>query len=355
NEMKVCHITSLHRFKDVSNTRKEAVSLNEKNNMEVFLIAPNTDNVVFNGIQVIGVDRKNRNRLSRIFNATKEFYFKAIELNADVYHFHDPELIPLGKKLAKGGKKVIYDVHEDVPRQILEKTWIPKQLRRIVSWIFDKYEKKSVKNFSAVITATPYITKMFGKSNNNIIDIKNYPILKELTIDEEHYNKKSQFVYVGGISINRGVTNMVKAIGNMKGSQLALEVKFTNDNLKEKSMQLNGWQQVDYVGFIDRDEVKQLLGESMAGLVVLHPTINYKDSLPIKMFEYMAAGIPVIASNFPLWKEIVEKNECGICVDPLNHTEILNAMKYIKNNPDIAKQMGRNGRHAVEAKYNWEA
>ena len=71
------------------------------------------------------------------------------------------------------------------------------------------------------------------------------------------------------------------------------------------------------------------------------------------MFEYMAAGIPVVASNFPLWKEIIEENKCGICVEPANVEQISDAVNYLLNNPEEAQRMGANGRKAVEEKYNW--
>jgi glycosyltransferase involved in cell wall biosynthesis len=71
------------------------------------------------------------------------------------------------------------------------------------------------------------------------------------------------------------------------------------------------------------------------------------------MFEYMSASLPLITSNFPFWKEIVEGNNCGICVNPLNPQEIADAIKYIINNPKEAEKMGKNGRDAVEKKYNW--
>lgn len=148
---------------------------------------------------------------------------------------------------------------------------------------------------------------------------------------------------------------MIKAIDSVPDGSLALAGNFASSDLQAKSMQLNGWGKVNYEGFVDREEIKNLLGESIAGLVILRPTINYKDSLPIKMFEYMAAGIPVIASNFPLWEEIIEENECGICVDPLDVSEISKAMNYIINNPERAEEMAQNGRKAVETEYNWEA
>lgn len=82
--------------------------------------------------------------------------------------------------------------------------------------------------------------------------------------------------------------------------------------------------------------------------------MNYLDSLPIKMFEYMSAGIPVVASNFPLWKEIIEKNRCGVCVDPLSPKDIAKAINFIVQNPQIAQKMGENGKRAILEKYNWQ-
>ena len=114
------------------------------------------------------------------------------------------------------------------------------------------------------------------------------------------------------------------------------------------------WKYVEFVGFVNRKEMASILARSKAGLVTLHPTVNYIDSLPVKMFEYMASGIPVISSNFELWKTIVEGSQCGICVDPKNISEITNAIKSIFNNDELSKQMGENGRRAVVEKYNWD-
>ena len=117
---------------------------------------------------------------------------------------------------------------------------------------------------------------------------------------------------------------------------------------------MSGWRQVEALGFVDREGVRAMVARSMAGLVVLHPTINYIDALPVKMFEYMSAGIPVIASNFPPWKEIIEGAKCGLCVDPLDPGEIAGAIQFIVEHPEEAEQMGKNGRRAVERRYNWE-
>ena len=96
------------------------------------------------------------------------------------------------------------------------------------------------------------------------------------------------------------------------------------------------------------------MARSIAGMILFHPEPNHVDAQPNKMFEYMSAGMPVIASNFPLWREIMEGSECGICVDPLNSEEIAKAIQFIIKHPAKAEQMGKNGRRALVDRYNWE-
>jgi glycosyltransferase involved in cell wall biosynthesis len=96
-----------------------------------------------------------------------------------------------------------------------------------------------------------------------------------------------------------------------------------------------------------------MLARSSVGLVTLHPRLNYVDSQPIKMFEYMAAGVPVVCSSFPLWRGIVEGHRCGICVDPMNPGEIAAAIDRLASSPGEVEEMGRRGREAVRERFNW--
>ena len=129
--------------------------------------------------------------------------------------------------------------------------------------------------------------------------------------------------------------------------------EFSEPDVEVHVRSQTGWQWVDELGWLDRVGVKTVLDRSVAGLVTLHPVINYIDALPVKMFEYMAAGVPVIASHFPLWREIIEGNDCGLCIDPLDPAAIAKAIDYLVTHPQEAERMGRNGQRAVAEKYNW--
>ena len=349
---KVVHITSVHPAFDTRIFHKECKTL-AKFGYKVVLIVQHEQNKEIDGIQIQALP-KSLNRIERMLSTTWHAYHLAIKENAQIYHFHDPELIPVGLLLKAQGKKVIYDVHEDVPRDILSKTWIPKYFRQIIAGVCERLEDFAARYYDAIVTATPFICGRFLKLGCNAVNVNNYPILDELYLSNVDWNKKERAVcYVGGITEIRGIFEMVEAIGHTE-AKLLLAGQFSSPVQRAKAATMPGWTKVQELGQLNRMEVAQTLERVMAGLVVLYPTDCYLKALPVKMFEYMSAGIPVIASNFPLWQEIIEGNECGICVDPMKPTLIAQAIQLIIDHPDEAKHMGENGRKAVEKKYNWE-
>ncbi|MFM6005639.1 MAG: glycosyltransferase family 4 protein, partial [Sphaerospermopsis kisseleviana] len=348
----ICQMTSVHPWQDTRIFLKECESLSK--NYTVYLVAPNAPNEIKNSVNLRGVTKLKGSRILRFTKTVYDVYRAALKVNAQIYHFHDPELIPVGLLLKLQGKKVIYDVHEDVPRQTLSKDYLPHLIRFTISWVIEKLENFAAPKFDAIVTATPFIRQRFLKLNPLTIDINNYPILTELVTPESSSPEKEKSVcYVGGICQIRGILEMVQAIG-MTNATLLLGGTFSNAGEKAKAESLTGWQNVRSLGQLNRQEVADVLSRSVAGLVLFHPAPNHVDAQPNKMFEYMSAGIPVIASNFPLWREIIEGNNCGICVDPLNPQEISEAIQYLINHPQAAAEMGKNGREAVENKYNWE-
>lgn len=334
---------------------KECSYLAKEKHFEVHLIAPNTVSHEKNLVKIHGINYSDKeNRMNRIFKLRRVLYEKAIKIDADLYHFHDPELIPIGKKLKRKGKLVIYDSHEDVPRQILTKHWIPPKLRKIVSYVYEKYENISSKKFDSVIGATPHITSRFESLDcKNVTNINNFPILNDIYPKVNYNLTENAVVYIGGITKSRGISEMILATSKAN-VKLYLGGRFPDDGERKSMEELNEWSSVDFLGYIDREKIQEVFSKSLAGLVILHPTENYLDSLPVKMFEYMAAGLPVIASDFPIWEKIIEANNCGICVNPENTNEIVQAIEYLVKNPKIAIEMGENGRRAVETKFNWE-
>lgn len=341
---KICHFTSAHEALDDRIFLKECVSL-RKAGYDVYIVAKGDDSIR-DGVTIKGCGFS-KNKLQRLFFFAKHVYKIAKSLDCDVYHFHDPELLPYGIKLKKLGKKVIFDSHEDVPAQILDKEWIPSLFRKIVSKLYKKYESKAVRMLDAVVVATPHIAEQFEDRTGKIVVIHNYPKLDDIVFHEKTFEQRERIAcYAGGINELRGEKVMLDSMKNVDATLI-----LAGDH--DKSTFENGIGKVIYTGKLNRKEVNELYGKARLGLVILLPAHNYVESLPIKMFEYMAAGLPFVASDFPLWKKIVEENNCGICVNPRDTNAVSEGCRFLLENPEKGQEMGRKGRELVMKKYNW--
>lgn len=347
----VCHLTSVHKSNDVRIFLKECTSLAKK--YETTLIAVNGVEGTYNNVNVINVPVKISNRLERFTKAVDAVYKKALELNCDLYHLHDPELLRIAIKLKRKGKRVIYDAHEDLPEQLLSKPYLNKSVAKVISFGLRYYENDIASKLDAVVTATPFIRQRFAKINKHTIDINNYPLFKELDQSEVSETKENKVCYIGGVTKIRGLAEIVDALELSGGVRLDLAGEFSNRDFEQSIKSKKGWTQVNELGFINREKSLEVKKKSLAGLVTFLPVANHINAQPNKIFEYMASGLPVIGSNFPLWKTIIEDNQVGICVDPTDPKEIADAIVYILEHPDVAKKMGDRGKELVLEKYNW--
>ena len=277
--------------------------------------------------------------------------------NADIVHFHDPELIPIGILLRMQGVKVVYDVHENLPDQVMAKKYIRRVLRGPLSFIVGAIERGAGHLLSGIVAAGPAIAKRFPQ--NKTIQVRNYPLLEEFYGHREVLPEARWFyvTYVGGITETRGIGEMLTALEHVKTNNVRLKLAgaFQPETLKSKLSVKPGWEKTDFEGWLGRKEIAQLLNSCQAGLVLLLPTPAYLESLPIKLFEYMAAGLPVIASDFPYWRDLLRNCNCALFVNPTDPKAIAAAIDWIANNPKASKEMGVQGKTATEEEFNWEA
>ena len=354
---RICHMSSAHTDLDVRIYLKECVSL-AKAGHDVHLVISADEEAAREAASKnvkLHLLKPASNRLERMVFRAWRCFRQARRIDADVYHFHDPELIPYGMLLRLSGKKVVYDVHEDFPRQTRSKVWIPAWVRAPVAGAIALLEWIGARFFFSVVAATPYSRDRFRRITPRSIDINNYPLPGEFDSRPIDWSGKLPHVaYAGGITRVRGIQELVQAMALVKSAaRLQLAGPFADSDFERRVRQDSGWSRVDELGSLSRVRVGEVLNRSVGGLVTFHPEPNHVDAQPNKMFEYMSAGVPVIASNFPLWRAIIEGSRCGICVDPLNPREIAEAIDYLIAHPAEAEQMGRNGQKAVAERYNW--
>lgn len=353
--MKLCHMTSVHPSTDPRIFYKECTSL-VKLGYEVTLVAYGQSREE-NGIRVIGVGAMPSSRIKRILCFSKKVYKAALKTDADVYHLHDPELLPYVKKLKKKKKMVIFDSHENTLEQMYEKTWIPKLFRRVVGNIYKKYATKAFIKADALISVTPYIVDMLRKINPNTYMVTNYPILRAETQRNKTKGSMFRICFTGGISTNWCHEKILECIDKVDGCEYIL-CGNSDESYLRRLKELPAWDKVEYLGLVSNEKAIQVQQSSDVGMALILPSNNMNGKVGTigvtKIFEYWMSGIPIICTDFTLWKEIVDNYECGICVNPEDSAAITKAIMRLKKEPATALAMGKNGRRAVEEKYNWQ-
>lgn len=352
---KVCHMTSAHNAEDDRIFFKEAVSL-ANNQYDVYVVAKG-ETYDKDGVHIVGCGQPSGSRIARILSFSGCVYKTALALDADLYHFHDPELLPYAIKLKRHGKKVIFDSHEKYTEQLKNKPYLPGWITKNIARLYGYYERFVLKRIDAVIFPCTMDGKNpFSGQCKRAAIISNAAILGEFfdLYDPAYPKRENQVCYVGGLTEARGITADMLA-AHKAGASLALAGAFSPEDYREQLAAMPEFSCVDERGMLDRKGVQALLAESQIGLCTLldHGQYLKIDTFGIKVFEYMSMALPVILSHSPYNDRIVEQYRFGICVDPTNTDDIAQAIGYLLDHPARAKQMGENGRRAVKEEFNW--
>jgi len=352
---KIRHLTSVHSIRDPRIFHKECKSLARLGH-DVALIACHERADIVDGIRIVPLDPP-KHRFDRMVRVGWQLCRAAARERADVYHFHDPELMWVGVLLKLRGSRVIYDVHEDLPKQIMSKPWIPGWARPFVSRAAMVAERLAARIVDGIVAATPSIARRFPADKTAVV--QNFPEASFARIDAigtPFTDRSDAFVYTGGLMEVQGVREMTEAFALLPaGMTGTVAGTFHSPALELQVAAMPGWQRVRFLGQVPRAEVLRVTGYARCGLVLNHPTINYVEAYATKMFEYMARGLPVVCSDFPLWVDIVTTADCGIAVDPRSTRAIADAIRLLSDDPALARRLGENGRRAVAERFNWEA
>lgn len=357
--MEICMLTTGHSALDSRIYYKEALSLRKKYD-HITIIAPHEgDETLENGIRILGV--KKSSSLYERFKLADSVIQRALEVEADIYHFHDFEIIYKAMRLKRylPGCKIIYDVHEHYPDMMRMSKKVPSAIKPFASFFIDKTEIMISRKFDYIITADDAVRDRFKEHNPNVDVIYNFA---DFQVKEEcDIPKEYDCIYQGGITLERGALKVVQAIGILKEKYPNIKMIFVgpfddpegerlvNQYIEEKNLNEN----IIFTGRVPHVDVENYIRKSKVGIVTLLPLPKYFKNIPIKQFEYMSCGVPVVGSDLPPIKRFVESYNSGIIVDPTNPEAIADAIGRLLDNPKLCRELGNNGIRAVREAYNW--
>lgn len=342
------HLTSFHPPDDVRIFLKECRSLADAG-FEVHLVAPAAPEETRNGVTMHGFELPGGFRPLRIGRRLWRVWRAARRVDPKICHFHEPELLPVALLLKLGGARTVYDVHED---QLGTLAYAPYKLGKGIGIrLLEGLARRVCDGF---VAATPAIAARFPPERT--IELPNYPLREEFVEQPSDTTAECNVAYVGGLTPVRGLREMIEAISRVRHTDARLVAmgSFGSSELELEARSLPGWSRVDYLGRVNRREVAERLGAARAGLVLFHPEPNHTEALPNKLFEYMAAGLPVVASDFPSWRSLLDPIGCAVYVDPLDPDSIAGAIDELLAGEERAKEMGRRGATAVRERLNWQ-
>ena len=349
--MRICHITTVHKPFDGRIFHKECKSLAQGGH-EVFLVAPAEKDELVDGVKLKAI-RRISNPYKRIIIAPFIAFKEALKTHARVFHLHDPELLPAGFIVSLLGKKVIFDSHEHVGKQILSKTWIPTRfLRELASLTYNFFEKLFTVFYTGIIHADDNTNAFTHKKK--VITIHNYPILSY--IEDNTYqvipkNSDIVLIYAGGLTRIRGIKEMVIAMRDID-ARLWLLGPWESESYKNECEELQSWSRCDYYGEVPFGRQYDYFRAADIGMATLYPEKNYLKSQPVKAFEYMACGLAIVMSNFEYWKELY--GDFAYYVDPFSPDDIASKVNKIISEKDKLANIREAAIEKVKTEYSWE-
>lgn len=360
--MKVVHLSSVHSVYDTRITYKYGRSL-ARRGIDTHIVmlwrgekVPKDIKAVKNlSVHFVANDIPS-SRLARSTIGSLRVVLQARSLGADIYHLHDPELLPWARMFLPYPSRVVYDMHENLPLSIEDKLWIPRLFRSNSARIVSLLEAWLLANLNVVFAESSY--QKWYPMLKRVRVVLNYPIFKELP-NASPNSDRFLIGYVGGVTKSRGGLAMLEAVSKLqkRGWRVGLRCvgpiddefqRELNDYIRDESVE-----DVHFYGRMPLPAALKVLEECSVGIALLARTGNYEESIPTKILEYMGMGLPVISSDFPLYRQIVRGSDCGLTVEPTS-SELEKALEWMIVNPSKRLEMSANGRTAVEQQYSWE-
>ena len=349
--------SSVHPWNDPRVLYKEAVSLAKEYEVELHITAP-FDYKEVDGVKIFGLPQW-KTKVDRR-RSTWQLMKRVISSDARVFHFHDPELLPLAilTKIFKS-VKVIFDFHEQLENKIVKRDWIPIYLRKPLVWIYKFFERLALEIIDGAIGVIEDQTPTLQKTRQYAI-IKNYPLIIQSNGPKKASSGYIHLGYIGAIVKERRIKKIIEVCGELN-NQFSLklhiigEIKYTKYKMEMNKIiqhyDLN--ENVKFYGYMSIDEAMKIMQKWEIGFLPLRKKEHFVRSLPVKLFDYMSAGLAIVMPAYPLSKDIILKSNCGVIVDTSDLQDMVAKVKYLLENPNVRREMGQNGLKYAKKHFSW--
>jgi glycosyltransferase involved in cell wall biosynthesis len=349
----IVHVTTVHDPYDTRILRRECVMLARQPALDVRLLNAKGVRDEVDGVRIEPFDAA-RWRWRRMTISAWKALRAARAMDADLYHLHDPELLPVGLALKLSGHRVVFDCHENFAEKAKARSWIPRPLRGLYSGAYVWLVRRILPRLDGLVAATAAIAAQLPARRT--IVLRNLPDLEAVRAGTAGSQREPGLViYTGGLTPNRGIEQVIPGLVEHCEAQWKLVIVGNADAAVRR--RLKGRLEdgrIDFRGHVAYGEVLRLMGAAAVGVVCNQARFDYQNALPNKLFEYMAAGLPVVCSDFPQWREIVETYRCGVLCDPGDPASIGKAIEAVLKDPEGARLMGGRGQTAVEERLSLE-
>ena len=354
----LAHVTVVHGRYDTRILHKQCASLSAAGIGRVTLfVADGLGDEDWKGVRIRDVGQSRFGRLGRAMAGSIRMWRALRSEKPDLVQLHDPELLPLGYLLMRSGVHVVFDMHENLPKEILTKPWVSPPARKVVSRLARAGQLAVTRRMPTIFAENSYVRDFPSTAPSAVV--LNFPLVDALLAISEPRHPTFTVGYIGGISTERGAPVVLDAVFRLRAAGQSVEAKLVGPVAAEPAVVDRidagvraGWLQS--YGRLKPEDGWREMARCHVGVAVLQPSGNFVDSYPTKLFEYMALGLPVVVSDFPLWRGVVESAACGLVVPPDDPAAVATAIATLQADPTLRAEMGRRGKAAVESQYRWE-